>query len=326
MRSVALPGTDLETSRLAFGSSALMARLGRRESLRLLEVAHDSGITHIDTARSYGYGEAESAVGEFLSRHRDGVTVATKLGMVPPRPSRALRTAKSLARYAVRRVPALRPLVRRPAQSLGGSGCFEPDEARTSLETSLRELGVETIDILLLHECRPRDLETEGLLAFLEDVVREGKVRYFGVGTDPDSTRTIVESRPEFARVVQVADDAVDAILERLPISAGTAVVTHSAVRRQLPTLTALMADEERRRGWSEALGLDCGRVETLGTLLLSYALQSNPNGPVLFSSASEDRIRANARLVERPVVSAEQVAVFTRLAREATADGSRVA
>ena len=43
-----------------------MARLGRRESVRLLEVAYDSGITHFDTARSYGYGEAESAVGEFL--------------------------------------------------------------------------------------------------------------------------------------------------------------------------------------------------------------------------------------------------------------------
>ena len=66
MRAVALPGTELAPSRLAFGSAPLMARLGRRESVRLLEVAHDSGITHFDTARSYGYGEAESAVGDFL--------------------------------------------------------------------------------------------------------------------------------------------------------------------------------------------------------------------------------------------------------------------
>jgi aryl-alcohol dehydrogenase-like predicted oxidoreductase len=54
MRAVALPGTDLRPSRLGFGSAALMARLGRRESIRLLEVAHEAGITHFDTARAYG--------------------------------------------------------------------------------------------------------------------------------------------------------------------------------------------------------------------------------------------------------------------------------
>ena len=48
------------------------------------------------------------------------------------------------------------------------SGRFDPAEARASLETSLRELGVETVDLLLLHEVRPADLETEGLYEFLE--------------------------------------------------------------------------------------------------------------------------------------------------------------
>ena len=67
MRRVELPGSELRLSRLGFGTAGLMARLGRRESVRLVEIAHDSGITHFDTARAYGYGEAESALGDFLA-------------------------------------------------------------------------------------------------------------------------------------------------------------------------------------------------------------------------------------------------------------------
>jgi D-threo-aldose 1-dehydrogenase len=314
MRKVALPGTDLVPSRLAFGSALLMGRLGRRESVRLLEVAHDAGITHFDTARSYGYGEAESAVGTFLARHRDDVTVTTKLGMAPPRGGRALRLAKAVARVATRRAPGLRRLAGRRAQQLGQAGRFDPREARASLETSLHELRTETVDILLLHECRPADLETEGLLQFLEEAVREGKVRWFGIGTDGESTRAILSRRPEFAHVVQVAHNAVDPTLERLPGLAGRAVITHSAVR---PALEPLL-DTARRQRWSEALGVDCASPDVLGRLLLAYALESNRDGVVLFASASEERIRSNAALVDASDFSVEQVRAFAQLAGEA--------
>jgi D-threo-aldose 1-dehydrogenase len=314
MRKVALPGTDLVPSRLAFGSALLMGRLGRRESVRLLEVAHDAGITHFDTARSYGYGEAESAVGTFLARHRDDVTVTTKLGMAPPRGGRGLRLAKAVARVATRRAPGLRRLAGRRAQQLGQAGRFDPREARASLETSLHELRTETVDILLLHECRPADLETEGLLQFLEEAVREGKVRWFGIGTDGESTRAILSRRPEFAHVVQVAHNAVDPTLERLPGLAGRAVITHSAVR---PALEPLL-DTARRQRWSEALGVDCASPDVLGRLLLAYALESNRDGVVLFASASEERIRSNAALVDASDFSVEQVRAFAQLAGEA--------
>src|SRR5436190_22196949 len=109
---IELPGTDLNLSRLAFGSSGLMTRLGRTQSLRLLEVAYDAGITHFDTARSYGYGEAESVVGDFLARSRDNLTVTTKLGIVPPRPSRALHVAKAIRRVAARPAVARRFLLK----------------------------------------------------------------------------------------------------------------------------------------------------------------------------------------------------------------------
>ena len=318
MRSVALPGTELTPSRLAFGSAALMARLGRRESVRLLEVAHDSGITHFDTARSYGYGEAESALRELLSRHRDELTVTTKLGMVPPARSRGLGAAKAFGRVAARRAPGVRSLLRRGAQTMVRAGRFDPREARSSLETSLRELGTDRVDILLLHECRPSDLQTEGLLDFLEGAVRDGKVRYFGVATDGRATAAILSERRQFTRVVQVPHSALDRTLDRLPGLDGTAVITHSAVGAPLQGLTELMRDDRRRQRWSEALGLDCARPEVLARLLLAYALESNASGVVLFASTSAERIRSNAALADDAGPSPELIRRFAELAREA--------
>lgn len=286
--------------------------------MRLLEVAYDSGITHFDTARAYGYGEAETAVGEFLSRRRDSVTVTTKIGIVPPRRSRGLQAAKAVARVALSRAPAARSRLRGRAQSMSQTGRFDPVEARASLETSLRELGTDAVDVLLLHECRPPDLDTEGLPGFLEDVVREGKVRYYGIGTDVESTGIIARERPELARVAQLANNALDRTLERLPALAGRAVITHSAVRPVLGPLADLMRDDARRARWSDELGVDCGRREVLGRLLLAEALDSNRNGVVLFASASEERIRSNVELVDRPELSADQLGAFASLVREA--------
>ena len=294
MRFVDLPGTELSLSRLGFGTAGLMARLGRRESVRLLEVAHDSGITHFDTARAYGYGEAEGAIGEFLAGRRDAVTVTTKLGIAPPRRSRGLQGAKAAARLAARAVPPLRPLLRRGAQSMGETGTFAPAQARASLETSLRELGIETVDILLLHECRPADLETEGLLEFLEESVRAGKVRRFGIATDWGSTAAILAQRPQFARVVQASQDGPDA----LHLSPDVVLITHSAVAPLLAPLTKRASAE----GWDR---------DSIGRLLLASALRANPDGVVLFSSTDEARIRANAALGDGDEFSAEELDRF---------------
>ena len=318
MRTTTLPGTELTTTRLGFGTAALMARLGRRESVRLLEQAHDSGIGHFDTARAYGYGEAESALGEFLSCHRDGVTVTTKLGMVPPRRSPGLRAAKAVARVVAASTPALRARLRQRAQTAVQSGRFSPDEARASLETSLRELRLECVDILLLHECRPADLETAGLLELLQTLVREGKVRHFGIATDADSTRVILAEKPEFAPIVQLAHNPLELTLAELPALGGRPTITHSAMRVLVARLADAMSDAGLRRSWSDELGVDCSRRDVLGSLLVSYGLESNPGGVVLFSSTDPARIRSNAALVDGPGFSSGQARRFAELAREA--------
>lgn len=317
MRTTTLPGTDLTTTRLGFGSAALMARLDRRESVRLLEVAYDSGVRHFDTARAYGYGEAESALGEFLSRHRDDVTLTTKAGMVPPRRSRALVAAKQVARLAAGRLPALRKRLRERAQTLVESGQFAPTDVRRSLETSLRELRVDSVDVLLLHECRPADLQDDKLLELLRMLVLEGKIRYFGIGTDVDSTREVIATRPQFAQIVQLRDNVLEPALEKLPALAGGPAITHTAMGDLVARLTGALADRNRRELWRRELGLHLSDREELGGLLLAYCLESNHNGIVLFSSTSDSRIRANAALAASDPHGRDRLRTFTRLVRE---------
>lgn len=68
---------------LGFGCSAMGGRVSTRQSLVALGAAYDAGITLYDTARSYGYGQAETILGNFLRGRRDTVVISTKFGILP---------------------------------------------------------------------------------------------------------------------------------------------------------------------------------------------------------------------------------------------------
>src|SRR5580658_5134719 len=122
---------------LGFGTANLMGRIGRKHSLRLMEVAFDAGIRHFDTAPLYGLGAAEAMVGEFAANKRGEITIATKFGIRPPRGFPLMGVAKTAARVAVRVIPSLRAKLRRGAGSMTTRGCFTPEECRKSLLLSL---------------------------------------------------------------------------------------------------------------------------------------------------------------------------------------------
>jgi diketogulonate reductase-like aldo/keto reductase len=310
---VSLP-TGATTSPLGYGCSQLMARTGRAASIRLVEAAYDAGIRHFDVARLYGYGEAEGALGELLARHRDEVTVTTKLGLEPPARSRGLALAKAVARPLARALPPLRRLARERASRMIEGGRFGVADARASLETSLRELRTDRVDLLLLHECRPADL-TDELLDFLGERVRDGSVGAIGIATDPESSSAIVRERPAAAGVVQVHSGVTSPTLrERPELARAELAITHSPLL-DLDAVHAHAAASERAARWSEALGVDCRDRRRLGELLLAWACDANDGGIVLFSSRDPDNIAANARLELGPE-RREQVARLAELVR----------
>jgi aryl-alcohol dehydrogenase-like predicted oxidoreductase len=174
---------------LGFGTAAIMGRVSRRTGSAALERAHAAGIRHFDTARSYGWGEAEGVVGAVLSRHRrEDIRLVTKCGILPVRNSPLLGLAKSIARWALALAPGLKAQVRRvaSAESFQPVRTYEIDGLAGSLRTSLAELGVSYIDDLLLHNFSPDRPGIEDVGAWFRAQQRAGTIRRFGFSVEGD--------------------------------------------------------------------------------------------------------------------------------------------
>jgi aryl-alcohol dehydrogenase-like predicted oxidoreductase len=207
MHSVELPvpsnGVASHLSVLGFGCGALMGRVGRRDSLRALAAAEDAGINFFDTARSYGYGESEGLLGQYLKGRRAGVVLCTKFGIVPARRSwkQALKPA---AQAAIRIFPGLRASARRHAAA-SQPGQFSLENLRTSFETSLRELQTDYVDMLLLHAATIEVLDKDDLFEALLRLVEQGKVRMAGISGDHVTIAATFRRRPAALTTAQFA-------------------------------------------------------------------------------------------------------------------------
>jgi aryl-alcohol dehydrogenase-like predicted oxidoreductase len=167
----------------------MLGRISRSDSLRALEVAWSHGVRHFDTARSYGWGEAEGLLGSFLSdKDRSDVILVTKCGIVPPKRSEGLDLMKSTARRAVRAVPALAPIVRRAGRSpsFAMSRTYNLQTLADSFATSLVELKTHYTDILILHSF---SIDLDGLdevVDWMRHLVLNGSVKQIGFSLNSD--------------------------------------------------------------------------------------------------------------------------------------------
>ncbi len=308
----------LSVSRLGYGCASLMARTGHRESARLLGLAFESGITHFDVARAYGYGEAEAAVGRFAAGRRDQVTITTKLGIDPPRRSTGLRVAKTVAKGVTTLSPRLRRSVRERASGLVATGRFDAAHARASVDRSLHELRTDYVDLLLLHDASPDDL-SDDLHGFMRACLTSGRALAVGVASTREHAAAVIAADDVYG-VAQVPDD----LLGSLPSSAvpgAQGLVTHSYLAAPLAALIRHLGDAKLRRDWSDQLDADPLDPQALAALLLALALDRNPGGVVLASSRDERHIRGNAAVVNAPL-DPRRLAAFSALLSEASAAG----
>jgi hypothetical protein len=203
MRYVSFAGDAPKVSVLGLGCAAMMGSAGRRESLAALHAAYDAGINFFDTARSYGYGAGERLLGEFCAGRRDRVVLCTKFGILPA-PHSWRQSIKPLARGALRLFPGLRDAARKQA-GVPQTNQFSVGVLRSSLETSLRELHTDYVDLLLMHAAPISALAQDDLLLELERVVAEGKVRVAGISGEPDVIAATLAQRPAVLRTAQFA-------------------------------------------------------------------------------------------------------------------------
>jgi len=206
MRYVSLPNGIPDASVLGLGCAAMMGSVGRRESLAALAAASDAGINFFDTARSYGYGASEGLLGEFFqsSARRGQVVLCTKFGILPAEHSWR-RTVKPLARGVLKLFPSLRGAARKQAGQLASANQFSAAVLRASLETSLRELKTDYVDLLLMHAAPIGVLARQDLLEELARLIAEGKVRMAGISGELDVIAAALEQRPPVLQTAQFA-------------------------------------------------------------------------------------------------------------------------
>ncbi|HEY4008535.1 MAG TPA: aldo/keto reductase [Acidobacteriaceae bacterium] len=324
MEQIRLAHSGRETTRLGYGCSSIMGALGRRDSLRLLEAAYGAGIRHFDVAPMYGYGEAESCLGELVSRHPD-ITLTTKYGIAPPKRGGLLRSARRIAGPIVQRIPALKRRLVRAAGAVAPpaeKSHFSSREARTSLDNSLRNLRTTFIDVWLLHEAEADDLTDDSLQSLLESAVAAGMIGSFGVGSDSAKLPALLRERPAYCRVVQHDWSILDALEQRGPAFH----IHHRALTDRLQTVHAnLLADRPRLLRWSEATGHDLARREHLSALMLKAALVLYPDTILLVSSKDPAHIRENVRVAGDPSLEGPARRLYELMQREGVASAANL-
>jgi aryl-alcohol dehydrogenase-like predicted oxidoreductase len=128
------------------------------ESIATIHRSIELGINFLDTADVYGFGDNEILVGKAIRDRRDKVFLATKFAIVRDRNNPRTR---------------------------GVSG--KPEYVRSSVEASLKRLGVETIDLYYQHRVDPQT-PIEDTVDAMAQLVREGKVRFLGLSEASPAT------------------------------------------------------------------------------------------------------------------------------------------
>ena len=294
IETIQLGPTGRTTTRLGFGCAHLAGAMGRRESLAILECAYDAGIRHFDVARMYGSGDAERCVGKFARRHRDDITITTKLGISPGPKNRLRHAARTALRPIFRLAPRLKPS-RTTVENLSPPAkvrtSFTVEDAEQSLHASLAALKTEHVDLLLLHEATAADLNDDRLLQFLENALTSGKIGAFGVGSDRNNIDGLLTHRPQYCKIVQYQWSVFD----KPPRHAHSFRIHHGAFAKSLqPVRAGLENDPDRRRRWSAAVGLDLSQNETFAKLAFKASLVLNPNSIILFASTQPRHVMDN--------------------------------
>ncbi|MBS7422491.1 aldo/keto reductase [Pseudomonas syringae] len=141
--------SGLKVSTLTLGSMMFGEQTGAEESLRIIDKARDQGINFIDTADVYNAGRSEEIVGRAIAAQRSDWVLATKVAIGPADgvPNRAGLNRKHMF---------------------------------NAIENSLRRLDTDYVDIYYLHK-EDHDTPLEVTVSAIGDLIRQGKIRYWGV-------------------------------------------------------------------------------------------------------------------------------------------------
>src|SRR6476646_3688170 len=153
MQKRKLGKSNLEVSAIGLGCMGLSFGLGpavdKKEGISLIRAAVERGVTFFDTAEVYGPFTNEELVGEALSPFRGQVVIATKFGIKIDTSGQQVMDSR-------------------------------PEYIKQSAEASLKRLKVDAMDLFYQHRVDPQ-VPIEDVADAVKDLIREGKVKHFGL-------------------------------------------------------------------------------------------------------------------------------------------------
>ena len=291
-----LGSSGLEVSESGLGTNSFGMRWDAAESAAIVRAAADCGVTFIDTSRVYAEGLAEQYIGLALDDGlRREMIICTKFG--------------SMREYG--------------PNNFGGGR----KHVIESVEGSLRRLRTDYIDVYMMHRPDPR-LPTEEVLRTMDDLVRQGKVRYIGACNTPawwlaemvwtcraNGLEPVVSTSFEYSLAHRAAEEEMIPACQKLGVGVipywplaqglltgkyvgGRDAPSGSRFEAEPATADKRMTSEnldlvEELRGFAE------GQGRAVRELAFAWLLSKEVTATVIAGASSPDQARQNAEASE---------------------------
>ena len=303
--------TGLDVSELGYGAwgigKTMWLGADDDESLRALRGAVDQGVNFIDTALGYGDGHSEELVGRVVRETKGLVYVSSK---VPPKN---------------RKWPA--------PQGVPASDAFPADWVVECTERSLRNLGLETIDVQQFHVWSDEWVGQGDWMDAIERLRSQGKIRYFGVSiNDHQPSNALLLVNSGLVDSVQVIYNIFDqspedelfpateannvGVIARVPFDEG-ALAGNINPRTEFPVgdwRHSYFGGDRKEQVWGrvQAIAKDLGApVGRLPEIALRYCLSHPAVSTVIPGMRSLRNVDANVGAAELGPLSAEELEVL---------------
>lgn len=289
MKQRTLGRTGLSVSEIGFGAVEIGTEYGiqvagrpnrptTEDAIRIVHRALDLGVNAIDTARAYG--DSEQILGQALQGRRDSVVLMSKAAAIDP-------------------------------ELTGDAVTSFMDD---SIETSLRLLATDVIDVYQLHSPPAEQLRRSDVLDQLERYRKAGKVRFLGatVYTEEEAFAAIDDPRID---VLQIAYSMLDSSMNDRVIPAaaksGVGLVARSVLHRGVLTEKGGRGSAEERRLHQAAAGFDFlfdDQTQSLHHAALRFVLSNQDIHCAILGMDSVEQVEENLSFGEIRPFSADQI------------------
>lgn len=270
MKKCTLGRTGLEVTILGYGAMALHDANDPTDdqAQHLLNALLDAGINFVDT--SPDYGESERHIGQAIAHRRDEYYLATKCGCNVPRDDPD-------APHHI----------------------WTRDMLLHNIETSLRRMKTDYVDIWQMHNASPEQIESEDLVRVMEDVKRQGKVRYVSISSTLPHIDTYIQQgvfdtyQIPYSALERMHEDVITAAAE-----AGAGIIIRGGVARGEPG--GDLGSHTRWSAWEKA---DLDPLLSDGEIRSAFVLRFTISHPhmhtTIVGTKNAEHLAENLKVIE---------------------------